>query len=156
MTEEEKKLRKTIFEKIEQKYKLHFRDHLIIGMAITETLAGLHEGQKQLTEKDKQIEELKRHNEEKIKPEGCIIGKDEFGKDFIAHCGCADCINRSEALLDLRKGYLEKVNKIADLEAQIEKMKCCENCDRFGRAETEVEEVICQNCIDFNNWKLKE
>lgn len=47
MTEEEKKLRKTIFEKIEQKYKLHFRDHLIIGMAITETLAGLHEGQKE-------------------------------------------------------------------------------------------------------------
>ena len=49
MTEEEKKLRKTIFEKIEQKYKLHFRDHFIIGMAITETL----------TEKDTEIAKLK-------------------------------------------------------------------------------------------------
>lgn len=56
----------------------------------------------------------------KIKPKGCIVGKDEFGKDFIAHCGCADCINRSEALLDLRKGYLEQINKIAELKEQID------------------------------------
>ena len=76
----------------------------------------------------KRAGELARKN--KIKPEGCIIGKDEFEKDFIAHCGCADCINRSEALLDLRKGYLEKVNKITELEAQIEKMKNCFNCKK--------------------------
>ena len=56
MTEEEKKLRKTIFEKIEQKYKLHFRDHLIVGMAITETLT---EKDKQIADLEKQIEEMK-------------------------------------------------------------------------------------------------
>lgn len=50
MTEEE--IRKTVFEKIEQKYKLHFREHLIVGDTITEMLA-------ELTEKDKQIEALK-------------------------------------------------------------------------------------------------
>lgn len=38
-------LRKKVFEKIEQKYTLHFREHLIVGDTITETLAGLHEGQ---------------------------------------------------------------------------------------------------------------
>ena len=43
------------------------------------------------------------------------------------------------------------------LKAQIEKMKCCYNCKRdYSNAETEEEEVICQNCIDNCNWELKE
>ena len=50
-------------------------------------------------------------------------------------------------------GMREKVEK--QLREQIEKMKCCENCDRFGRNETEQEETICDNCINFSNWELR-
>ena len=145
MTEEEKKLRKTIFEKIEQKYKLHFRDRLIIGMAITE----------KLTEKDKQIEELK-----------SLITKRE---------------NSNIELLDF---YEKKLDKIADLEnklanvsyqlegrevelkelqeenkkiyqrmtgldevldrknEQIEKMKCCGNC-KYSR-QASAYSIVCE------------
>lgn len=59
-----------------------------------------------------------------------------------------------EHQLKLMKG---SNNKIADLEKQIEKMKCCENCDHpYWNAETEAEETICDNCVNHSNWKLKE
>ncbi len=59
------------------------------------------------------IEKLEKENtglkEKKIK--GCYFGKDELGNDFFAKCDCVDCQKRTIALLDLRKEYLNKINK---------------------------------------------
>ena len=65
--------------------------------------------------------------------------------------------------LDSLQGYhdhdieynIEQRNK--ELEAQIEKMKCCstcENCDEFGNCFNALK--VCRECVDFCNWKLKE
>lgn len=43
----EEVLRKKVFEKIEQKYTLHFREHLIVGDTITETITELYKGQQE-------------------------------------------------------------------------------------------------------------
>ena len=69
MTEEEKKFRKTIFEKIEQKYTLHFRERLIVGDTITETLAGLHAG---ATENGIQWHDLRKDPEDLPKDENVV------------------------------------------------------------------------------------
>ena len=52
---------------------------------------------------------LEQNKAKKIK--GCYFGKDELGKDFFAKCDCVDCQKRTIALLDLRKEYLNKINK---------------------------------------------
>ena len=75
--------------------------------------------------KDKRIEELEKENaelkEKKIK--GCYFGKDELGNDFFAKCDCVDCQKRSIALLDLRREYLNKINKEKIINDQLTKAK---------------------------------
>lgn len=58
---------------------------------------------------------------EKIK--GCYFGKDELGRDFFAKCDCVDCQKRTLALLDLRKEYLNKINKESFQKDQLIKAK---------------------------------
>lgn len=98
---------------------------------------------------------IKELQEKKIKPEGCIIDKDEFGKDFIAHCDCADCINRSKALLELRKSYLEKINKIVVLEKQIEEMKRCEICAKSRDWRNRSLCIECEKSKSHINFELR-
>ena len=45
--------------------------------------------------------------------------------------------------------------RIAELEAQIEKMKCCYNCKNCAYAGFEI---ICRtyNCINQSRWEIKE
>lgn len=44
----------------------------------------------------------------------------------------------------------EKDKSIAELEAQIEKMKCCGNCEnRYGQEK-------CADCHNYNKWKFKQ
>ena len=49
-------------------------------------------------------------------------------------------------------GEQQSEKKIEDLEAQIEKMRNCENCIKgysdYGK--------VCKDCKDFSNWKMKE
>ena len=54
--------------------------------------------------------------------------------------------------------YAEETDEtIKELEKQIEKMKCCENCKHpYWNAETEAEETICNNCVNNSNWELKK
>ena len=48
-------------------------------------------------------------------------------------------------------------DRIAELEAQIEKMKCCENCAKLIDTDQVItKKTDCDNCFDFSNWKLKE
>jgi DNA-directed RNA polymerase subunit M/transcription elongation factor TFIIS len=60
--------------------------------------------------------------------------------------------------------YEYKQEEIAELEAQIEKMKCCENCGWFylqqhWRESEEINEsrmFHCGTCGNKRNWKLRE
>ena len=54
-------------------------------------------------------------------------------------------------------GAKPREKRIAELEEQIEKMKCCENCKHpYWNAETEAEETVCDNCVNNSNWELAE
>ena len=60
----------------------------------------------------------------------------------------------------VRENYKNKLskaeNKIAELEAQIEKMKCCENCrycNEWGEANSNSPN--CKKCNWVSNWKLR-
>lgn len=83
----------------------------------------------QLTEKDKQIEELKKIEEEYY--------------DFIQKK------NEEDWKGDNVVGSLKL--KIEQLEAQIEKMKCCHNCRKFHNLSYDC------TCAEVcNEWELKE
>lgn len=52
--------------------------------------------------------------------------------------------------------YDRKNKQIAELEAQIEKMKCCATCDNNKEEHTPEEHYRCKTCKKFCNWKLAE
>lgn len=47
-------------------------------------------------------------------------------------------------------------NKNNELIAQIEKMKCCENCKHNLNENEYIVSDFCDNCKDYNKWELKE
>ena len=49
---------------------------------------------------------------------------------------------------------LEKENK--QLKAQIEKMKCCENCDGWDYISTGERDCIETCCSNRSNWRLRD
>ena len=87
---------------------------------------------KELTEKDKRIEELKG-----LKDVATLIKANG---------------STTVTLMELNNHLVSANQKIKDLEAQIEKMRNCENCIKgysdYGK--------VCKDCKDFSNWKLKE
>ena len=59
-------------------------------------------------------------------------------------------------ILELQKDKGVLTDKVADLEKQIEKMKCCGNCKYLAY---DYEDMLCSNkkhCKNYNLWKLKE
>lgn len=63
-------------------------------------------------------------------------------------CECYD-----EAFI---KGYQLSEKRIEELEAQIEKMKCCDNCrycNKLGEANSNSSN--CKKCNWVSNWKLR-
>lgn len=69
-------------------------------------------------------------------------------------CGCKPDYLFAEKVVEIIWNF---GNIIEEKDKQIEKMKCCENCSRdYSNAETEEEEILCQNCVNYSNWKLKE
>ena len=67
-------------------------------------------------------------------------------------------------ILELQKDKGNLTDKVTELEAQIEKMKCCENCgwyylQQHWRESKEINEsrmFHCGTCGNKRNWKLKE
>ena len=93
-------------------------------------------------------EELKQKAEEWIKDHSGLCGSYMFVKyDYDS----------------MQKAYLASAEprekRIAELEAQIEKMKCCENCKRYKPCVT-CNETVGNNCDYYsggnfcNNWRL--
>ena len=75
-----------------------------------------------------------------------------------------DCVNHNkweelkmeEIHTDNTKTLQNALDRIEELEAQIEKMKCCENCAH----DTDEDNVIvqtdhCTNCFELCNWQLR-
>lgn len=57
---------------------------------------------------------------------------------------------------DVNAEMLKRFNRLAELEAQIEKMKCCENCrycNKWGEANSNSPN--CKKCNWVSNWKLR-
>ena len=54
-------------------------------------------------------------------------------------------------------GYEQAEKRIAELEAQIEKMKCCYNC-KFDNLEPPevISNGVCENCIHYSKWELED
>ena len=74
-------------------------------------------------------EELEKEAEEYVKQnycEMCVMADD-------CKCGCIDCFTVQAYLA----GAEPREKRIAELEAQIEKMKCCYNCSKWNDGECE-------------------
>lgn len=56
----------------------------------------------------------------------------------------------------LTNPLLSAIFKIEELEAQIEKMKCCPTCDNNKEEHTPEEHYRCKTCKKFCNWKLAD
>ena len=84
-------------------------------------------------------EELEKEAEEWTKEHSGLIGGYKFVKyDYDS----------------MQKAYLASAEprekRITELEVQIEKMKCCQNCEnKYGQEE-------CANCHNYSKWKFKQ
>ena len=60
----------------------------------------------------------------------------------------------------LRNAYISSAEprekRIAELESQIEKMKCCPTCDNNKEEHTPEEHYRCKTCKKFCNWELAD
>ena len=58
---------------------------------------------------------------------------------------------------DYKEAYLagakSREKRIAELEAQIEKMKCCENCNNFMHR---IDHRCNTKCKNLSEWEIKE
>ena len=56
-------------------------------------------------------------------------------------------------------GYLAgaepREKRITDLEAQIEKMKCCQNCDNWNWKHNKCEKKLKGDCFKASKWQLR-
>ena len=135
----------------------------------------------QLTEKDKQIEELKDDNKAckfaMVMSEKAEKAKDKKIAELEAQI--EELKKDNEACYKENEGIVKRFNKLSEknkelekekvareiidrellkkndeLEAQIEKMKCCSNCEH---SEDDYKSpTVCDKCFEFVYWKLKE
>lgn len=96
-------------------------------------MAGIGVGKIIASEQEKRIEELE--NENKIfKKANEIIAKQRDDRD-----------------VDI--SILE--NRIEELEARIEKMKCCQNCDNWNWKHNKCEKKLKGDCFKASKWQLR-
>ena len=63
----------------------------------------------------------------------------------------------TEQIRALQKQNGELTDRVKELEAQIEKMKCCFNC-KFDNLEPPeiISNGVCKNCIHYSKWELED
>ncbi len=52
-------------------------------------------------------------------------------------------------------GERESEKKIEELEAQIEKMKCCSNCDNWNWKHSKCEKKLKGDCFKHSKWVMR-
>jgi hypothetical protein len=97
-------------------------------------------------EKIKEVEEMA--NEELEKDV-----RDYLRQKFGLNGGSIVSCDLKDLLLDFAEPREER---IAELEAQIEKMKCCPTCDNNKEEHTPEEDYRCRTCKKFCNWELAD
>lgn len=131
----EEMLSDTELQEIADKYHLHTSNDLTLyAENIKRSLKN------QLQEKDKQIEELKKFV---FQMDDVSDNKDERIKNYIH-----SIISKDKQIEELKEQLDKAKNKITELEAQIEKTKCCGNCKHKG-----CEFKSIKYC---NSWELEE
>lgn len=87
-----------------------------------------------------------------------------YTKRSCNNCGKITCENFQRQRKDCCENWVSYKDYIKELEAQIEKMKCCENCgwyylQQHWRESKEINEsrmFHCGTCGNKRNWKIKE
>lgn len=64
--------------------------------------------------------------------------------------------DKDKEMFELRKEMFELKEKDKQIEALIEKMKCCNNCAYFDDTGEGFVSQKCRDCDCKSNWKLKE
>ena len=62
----------------------------------------------------------------------------------------------SQHIVELQKDKGELIDKVKELEAQIEKMKCCGNCETVRDAEGNCYLLKDGKCKNKDKWEMKE
>ena len=118
---------------------------------------------------DKMTDLKKRADEYAIKvAEKNVMPKDGFAEHLIRQTYLdatkAETALLSQHILDLQKDKGNLTDRVRELEQQIEKMKCCENCgwyylQQHWRESEEINEsrmFHCGTCGNKRNWKIRE
>jgi hypothetical protein len=50
----------------------------------------------------------------------------------------------------------QALKEIADLKAQVEKMKCCQNCENWNWKHSKCEKKLKGNCFKQSKWVLRK
>ena len=59
----------------------------------------------------------------------------------------------SKHIVELQKDKGELIDRCRELEARIEKMKCCENCNNFMHR---IDHRCNTKCKNLSEWEIKE
>lgn len=133
MTDNKTVISKQLEKKLTQEYgRLSFRDKLMLVYAVSEATQEIK------ANADYQIEGRELEKKELL---GIIQGKDEV---------IAELKEQVEALANVN---IKAQNIIGELKAQIEKMKCCANCNNTWNG---MKLDICADCKNHNKWEIKE
>ena len=57
-----------------------------------------------------------------------------------------------KAMIDIAE---PREKQIAELEAQIEKMKCCQNCDNWNWKHSKCEKKLKGDCFKHSKWVMR-
>ncbi|MCR5765649.1 MAG: hypothetical protein K6G09_06705 [Treponema sp.] len=73
------------------------------------------------------------------------------------NCGKVTCENFQRQRVDCCGNWVSYKDYIKELEAQIEKMKCCSNC-KFDSLEPPevISNGVCENCINHSKWEIED
>ena len=67
---------------------------------------------------------------------------------------CTPMIDRPTFINGYITSAKPREKRIAELEAQIEKMKCCENCEHYDRKMGCL--LVLEKCVCMSKWEIKE
>ena len=98
------------------------------------------------------------------------MAKEELKQEAEGYCAnnCGDCYGchkkyrktkNCEKIKSMIKTYLASAEprekRIAELEAQIEKMKCCQNCENWNWKHNKCEKKLKGDCFKYNKWVMR-
>lgn len=82
--------------------------------------------------------------------------KEEYGDFVLRYKGCGACFPMYHTLSRFEKMWFSAIQKdVAELEAQIEKMKVCQNCDNWNWKHNKCEKKLKGDCFKHSKWVMR-